>query len=500
MENPSVKLEEALEDLSARFLLNLPNSEFESFERLFFTIESAFWFYDDYLRDEDPSLPRLQFKSFAKLLFGYSPILRPYSKDVERLVKDFRSYKQEVPTCGAAMLNSTMDQVVLVKGWGNNARWGFPKGKIGRGETELQAAIREVLEETGYDVTEHIRGNDYIDSMTGGRRNRIFIAQDVPKDTYFETKTRKEISKIEWVSLKILPDTLEKEKELRRSCQNNYGGVVPFMRRLKAWIKKRKRQMNKKNSSEEMQQSSSTHAKEGTGNRTKSLNGGKSSVEKSAGAFGDRTRMTNEEREDFFQQYVREADKRASEMGLEDDDWPVPIITSKDFAQDKKPGSSQGAKNKKQSDKSQKQTYPRPSPTRITSVNYTTPPRPSQPMGYSPARSSYHNPQYQNSSQSDTRTLPPSVIVNSDDKQSTYANTNTSRKKQPLKPIRLLKRPTQDKQHKNTRSKDQESRGFGTMKGSGCDRLKADNQEEKPSIQEEQVFEFNRSAIMDCFT
>lgn len=130
-------LTEALDDLCCRFLLNLPLSEFESFERLFFAIESAHWFYDDFFRASNKKLPALSLKDFAVKLFAHTPLLQPYKEQVDKLFEAFRNYKQEVPKCGAAMLNSTMDRVLLVHGWGGKGRWSFPKGKLGKDETEV---------------------------------------------------------------------------------------------------------------------------------------------------------------------------------------------------------------------------------------------------------------------------------------------------------------------------------------------------------------------------
>eukprot|EP00171_Calliarthron_tuberculosum_P015346 IDg15346t1 len=70
--NSHPSLDEVLDDLCTRFLVNLPDEEFKSFERLFFAVESAHWFYDDFFRERDPRLPRLQLKAFAQKLFDHT--------------------------------------------------------------------------------------------------------------------------------------------------------------------------------------------------------------------------------------------------------------------------------------------------------------------------------------------------------------------------------------------------------------------------------------------
>ena len=56
---------EILDDLSMRFIINMPDEELETFDRLCFQIEAAHWFYDDFYRDNDHSLPKLSLKEFA---------------------------------------------------------------------------------------------------------------------------------------------------------------------------------------------------------------------------------------------------------------------------------------------------------------------------------------------------------------------------------------------------------------------------------------------------
>lgn len=50
-----------------RFIVNCPEEEFESFERLFFQIEQAHWFYDDFYRPKANSLPPVGLREFSHL-------------------------------------------------------------------------------------------------------------------------------------------------------------------------------------------------------------------------------------------------------------------------------------------------------------------------------------------------------------------------------------------------------------------------------------------------
>ncbi len=53
-----------------RFVVNCPAEEQESFERLLFQVEAAFWFYDDQYREIWPdAFPTLTLLTFAQKLF-----------------------------------------------------------------------------------------------------------------------------------------------------------------------------------------------------------------------------------------------------------------------------------------------------------------------------------------------------------------------------------------------------------------------------------------------
>ena len=45
---------------------------------------------------------------------------------------------------GAIMLSPGLDKCLLVKSWGANGAWGFPRGKIAPNETDAECAVREV--------------------------------------------------------------------------------------------------------------------------------------------------------------------------------------------------------------------------------------------------------------------------------------------------------------------------------------------------------------------
>lgn len=56
-------------------------------------------------------------------------------------------------SCGGVILDGRKVLLVQVKNLKGKKIWTFPKGHIEAGETPRQAALREVLEETGYKAT-----------------------------------------------------------------------------------------------------------------------------------------------------------------------------------------------------------------------------------------------------------------------------------------------------------------------------------------------------------
>ncbi|CAO3692366.1 unnamed protein product [Rhizopus stolonifer] len=163
-------------------------------------------------------------------------------------------YRFRIPVCGAIILNSNLDKCVLVKGWSSKSGWGFPKGKINQDEEYNCCAIREVLEETGYDIGPLLKKTDYIELTMREQRIRLYIIQGVAEATEFIPRTRKEISQISWIKLEDLPTYKTVDPRHGNGYQNyvkagsyRFYMVVPFVSKLKYFVNQRRKLLRKAN-------------------------------------------------------------------------------------------------------------------------------------------------------------------------------------------------------------------------------------------------------------
>lgn len=116
-------------------------------------------------------------------------------------------------------MRSNALQVLLVRGFEKHASWTFPKGKVNKDESHLACAIREVLEETGFDIAPLAREDQYIEKEINGKvcslvfafvflpfsfmspfffsclqLIKLFVVIGVPEHFEFFCKTQNEIS------------------------------------------------------------------------------------------------------------------------------------------------------------------------------------------------------------------------------------------------------------------------------------------------------------------
>ncbi|EJT74378.1 mRNA-decapping enzyme 2 [Gaeumannomyces tritici R3-111a-1] len=252
MAESKMELEDWLDDLCVRFIINLPAEDLSSVARICFQVEEAQWFYEDFIRPLDPTLPSMTLRGFCLKIFQHCPLLASFPVENHmRAFEEFLQYKTRVPVRGAIMLNEAMDSTVLVKGWKKGANWSFPRGKINKDEDDLDCAIREVYEETGFDIKAAglVPRDDqvkYIEINMREQQLRLYVFRNVPMDTHFEPKTRKEISKIEWYKLSELPAFRKRGANHRDDIAaannaNKFYMVAPFLVPLKKWVVQQKK-------------------------------------------------------------------------------------------------------------------------------------------------------------------------------------------------------------------------------------------------------------------
>lgn len=165
------------------------------------------------------------------------PLLNTYISDVSAAITHFQSYKSVIPVRGAIILNKKMTKALMVKGWKSNATWGFPRGKINKNEPDDLCAIREVYEEIGFDISPYLNPKDFIEVTIRQKNFKLYVVSGVPGNTQFCPQTRKEISKIEWHSVKSLP-AFSSDSTVQNNT--NYFMVAPFMHGLSKYISKKR--------------------------------------------------------------------------------------------------------------------------------------------------------------------------------------------------------------------------------------------------------------------
>lgn len=132
-----------------------------------------------------------------------------------------------------------MQKCLLVKGYQKGSGWGFPKGKLSHNETDEECAVREVLEETGFDISSKLVKKDFIKLNIGIQETKLFIIQNVEESTPFAPHVRGEIGAFGWHLIEHLPSSKAESKNLYVNESGNrhrFFNVWPYMKKLRNWI------------------------------------------------------------------------------------------------------------------------------------------------------------------------------------------------------------------------------------------------------------------------
>ncbi|EDO18593.1 hypothetical protein Kpol_1048p23 [Vanderwaltozyma polyspora DSM 70294] len=227
-------LDRILEDLLVRFILNVPPEDLSSVERELFHFEEASWFYTDFIKLINPQLPSLKIKSFATNIIRMCPLVWKWDIKADQALQKFSLYKKSIPVRGAAIFNERFNKILLVKGTESDT-WSFPRGKISKDEDDVQCCIREVKEEIGFDLTDYIDENQFIERNISGKNYKIFLVSKVPESTQFKPQVRNEIEKIEWKDFKKITKSVYKS-----TTSTKYYLINSMIRPLSMWCRRQK--------------------------------------------------------------------------------------------------------------------------------------------------------------------------------------------------------------------------------------------------------------------
>jgi len=260
----NLTLADAMDDLKVRFLLSIPEDELKWDRRVFFQLEQAHWYYEDFFADRYATIPHLKLKAFSLSLVRHSGDLFPKAAasqaEFDKVWNQFRAYKGSIPVFGSALLNASCTKVLLVNNWSGKC-WGFPRGKVNEGESPAFAAARETHEETGYDATAIINEEDFVERVVQGKQIALYVGVGAPEDYPYTPLVRKEISEVKFWDIAWLCDTLfynakggkkgsgkkknRKKKGGRSDAQKKkeskpFWNIKPFLGLIAQWVSKRR--------------------------------------------------------------------------------------------------------------------------------------------------------------------------------------------------------------------------------------------------------------------
>ncbi|OWA50660.1 m7GpppN-mRNA hydrolase [Hypsibius exemplaris] len=229
-----------LDDCCLRFLGELDSEDFKDSVRVFFKIEEAHWFYLDHFCESNPVLPKVPLRDFCEIVCHHFPQLQRFVEYLDEYWKTWKQYKASIPTAGAILLDESLEYVLVLESFPGR-RWGFPKGKKNNNESMQECAVREVFEETGYDITQKITPDEYLELAYEDMFVQLFIVHGISRDTVFQPQTKGEVKSFEWMLVKELPGATGPQNPNPRFKSSGFYMIRPFVNPLKRWI-----EMNRK--------------------------------------------------------------------------------------------------------------------------------------------------------------------------------------------------------------------------------------------------------------
>lgn len=223
----STRPSEVFSDIYVRFFGQLPAEEAAKCERMMMALREAHWYFEDWYA-EAGLCPHLSMSDFTARFLDFAPHLNPAALPVRVLLGRLKEYLLEIPVYGCILLSHDLSQCLLVQQalcpvtTGSTApvpqrrrrqaacSWGFPKGKVDRGESPEECALREVFEETGVRLEPAaLRPDLFLQTQQRDGRGltRLYLVLDVEPEAVKPCTEHscKEIAAVRWWPVGALP-------------------------------------------------------------------------------------------------------------------------------------------------------------------------------------------------------------------------------------------------------------------------------------------------------
>jgi 8-oxo-dGTP pyrophosphatase MutT (NUDIX family) len=196
------------EDLFVRFFLNCPTDQLSTIQDFSVILLDAIYFHLAVnRRDHGRTIVRdTLFVVLAGQFFRLIPPLHPYISLIERISKVNGNLQKRAAAYGCICLNTAMTHVIVVHHLIAPTQYSFPKGKAREGESPMEAAARETLEETGIDVSEHLVEDGALQyKRRAGKSDVImYFAINVNMKEHLNSPSPLEIAKVRWAPIESL--------------------------------------------------------------------------------------------------------------------------------------------------------------------------------------------------------------------------------------------------------------------------------------------------------
>lgn len=146
-----------------------------------------------------------------------------YDKDFDKLKKAFFKHFTIIIASGGVVSNSNEDILMIFR----RGKWDLPKGKLDKGESIEQCAVREVEEETG------LTGVELGEKITTTYHTYIEFGKQILKESHWYImhgngnqklipQTDEDITELKWV----------KRSDLKKYTSNTYQTIIEVLKQL----------------------------------------------------------------------------------------------------------------------------------------------------------------------------------------------------------------------------------------------------------------------------